>query len=139
MTGQVLGEKKCCNPINVHFEYKGPKLARYFYIFWLTSTTALLKENLLELQGWLSPFWKLEMSMMYVCLFYFSWHTVIVKSLKSEWRLNFNCVLLIIQLAEDIEILLSWTWEIPLSIQITFLLGKNISQHPETRLTILLY
>ena len=37
-----------------------------FYNSWQSSTILLLKEKPVELQGWLSPFWKLEMSLMYV-------------------------------------------------------------------------
>ena len=37
-----------------------------FYNSWQPSTILLLKEKPVELQGWLSPFWKLEMSLMYV-------------------------------------------------------------------------
>ena len=37
-----------------------------FYNSWQPSTILLLKEKLVELQGWWSPFWKLEMSLMYV-------------------------------------------------------------------------
>ena len=37
-----------------------------FYNSRQPSTILLLKEKPVELQGWLSPFWKLEMSLMYV-------------------------------------------------------------------------
>ena len=37
-----------------------------FYNSWQPSTILLLKEKPVELQGWWSPFWKLEMSLMYV-------------------------------------------------------------------------
>ena len=37
-----------------------------FYNSWQPSTILLLKEKPVELQGWLNPFWKLEMSLMYV-------------------------------------------------------------------------
>ena len=36
-----------------------------------TSTILLLKQKLVELEGWLHPFWKLEMSMMYIGPLYF--------------------------------------------------------------------
>lgn len=38
----------------------------WFLQFMTTFHNLLLKEKPVELQGWLSPFWKLEMSLMYV-------------------------------------------------------------------------
>ena len=49
---------------------------------------------------------KQELSM-YLVTLYFPWHEVLSWSLKSQWFLNFNYVLLIKKLAEGLEILSS--------------------------------
>ena len=54
-------EKNGTTSKNVHFEKKCPKSS--------TSITLLLKQKPLELKRWLSPFWKLEMPMMLLCMF----------------------------------------------------------------------
>ena len=64
---------------------------------------------------------------MNVRMFYVSWHKVLIWSLKNQWLLNFSCVLLIIKLAESLEILLSWPWEIPLSMDLTCFGGKFVT------------
>ena len=100
------------------FQEKGLKSCKH-------SISAILdnlpKENPVELQGYLNPFWKLEISVMYVSMFcYFSWHKLIIWKFENPWFINFNCVLVIIKLAQVLEILYSGLWEIPLPIQLTF-------------------
>ena len=55
-----------------------------------------------------------------VWMVYFSWHKVLIWILKNQWLLNFNGVLLVIQLVEGLGILLSWPWKTPLPILLTF-------------------
>ena len=42
---------------------------------------------------------------------------IIIWSLRNQWFLNFNCFLLLIKLANGLEILLWWPMGIPLPIQ----------------------
>ena len=61
---------------------------------------------------------------MHVCMVWFSWHKIPIWSHKNLWLLNFNYVLLIRELAEGLETLLSWPWDIPQLIELPFLGGK---------------
>lgn len=100
------------------FQEKEPKSWKHNISTFLDN---LSKENPLELQGYLNPFWKPEISVMYVSVFcYFFWHKLIIWKFENQWFLNFNCVPLIIKLAQVLEILFSGLWEIPLPIQLTF-------------------
>ena len=51
---------------------------------------------------------------------------------SKKWFINFNCVLLTIKLVEGLEVMVSWPWEMPLPIQLTFFGGKRLTQHCET-------
>ena len=53
---------------------------------------------------------------MYICKLYLFWHNVLIWSLENCW---FNFVLLIIRHAEDLAILLSLLWRVPLPMQLT--------------------
>ena len=61
-----------------------------------------------------------------VCMIYFSWHKIITWGLRNQWFLNVKYVLSIIKVAEGIKILLPWSREISLHMQLTFL-GKKFA------------
>ena len=61
---------------------------------------------------------------MHVCMVWFSWHKIPIWSHKNLCFLNFNYVFLIRELAEGLETLLSWPWDIPQLIELPFLGGK---------------
>ena len=85
----------------------------------------LLKQKLVEPQACFSSFWKLVMSMMYMSMYgYFSWHKIIIWSFKNQWFLNFNCVLLIIKLAEGFEFFLKTLGDT--SSQTTHIFGEKV-------------
>ena len=93
---KMLQHQKCT------FREKGPKSWKHISTF----LDNLLKEKLVELQWYLNSFWKPEISVMYVSMFdCFSWHKVIIWSIKNQCFLKFNSVLLIIKLAQVLEIL----------------------------------
>ena len=118
---KMLKHQKCV------FCEKGTKSEKTC-ILWQPSTILLLKQKLVEPQACFSSFWKLVMSLMYVSMYgYFSRHKIIIWSFKNQWFLNFNCVLLIIKLAEGLEFFFWRPWEIPLPKQLTFLRKKFIT------------
>ena len=72
---------------------------------------------------------------LYLHTVYFSWHKLLNYCLKNQWFLNLNCILLIIKLAESLEILL-YEPKGYSTIQHRWF-GNRLPQHPETRLIIL--
>ena len=73
---------------------------------------------------------------MNVCMLCFYRRKGFISSLENQCLLNFNCIVLIIKLAEGLEMLLSekylYKWNSHFSV-------KSLLQHPETILIILLY
>ena len=61
---------------------------------------------------------------MYVCMVYFYRYKVLLSRLKNQWFLNFNSDTT--KRTEDLEILESWSWHIPLPIQLTWLRRKGL-------------
>ena len=101
-----------------------------------------LKSNLkkpIELQSCFSAFWKIQFQCMYVSIPYFSWHKVLIWSIKNRWFLNFNYVFLIIKLAGGVWKSYHHDTGAYLYPGNSHIMGKSLSQHPETRLIILLY
>ena len=68
-----------------------PKNFKTYFSMWLQSITLLLKQKPVELNWSLSPFWKLEMLMMLLCMF----RLFILKQKKLKiWNVkneNFKC------------------------------------------------
>ena len=98
-----------------------------------------LKVEPVELKTYLSQFWELEMSMMYVSMYgYSSSHKVIIWSLKNQWfwNIDFYWVLLIMKLAEYLEDLSLYHepggYVYPDNVHF---LGKSWLQHPEINLS----
>ena len=79
----------------------------------------LLKTDWLDSKVDLADFINWKCQCIYLCTPYFSWHKVLIWSLKNYWFLNFNCVLLIMKIGQALEILLSWPWGTPLPMHLT--------------------
>ena len=60
--------EKNLNLKNVNFEYKGPKIKKKHHFY--TSTILFLNYKPVELKGWLSPFQKLLVVLVYMFSFF---------------------------------------------------------------------
>ena len=104
-------QQKFLQPDIGAFSVKGPK--------------SFCPEDWAQKQGWLADLinWKCQ----YICMPYFSWHKVFFRGPQIKLFLNLNSILVIIKLAEGLEILLSWPWRIPLSMQLTYFWEKFVT------------
>ena len=86
----------------------------YIYISWLhVCMSVCIWTDKLHYISWLHVSLSLCLS---VYLASFSWHRVLIWSLKNYWFLDFKRVLLLIKIAEGLETLFSWPCGTPLPI-----------------------
>ena len=62
-------QEKMTQPQKCTFWEEVPKNYKTYFSIWLPSITLFLKQYSVELKRLLSPFWKLKMSMMLLCMF----------------------------------------------------------------------
>ena len=130
---------KMLQPQKWTFQKEGPEiLKRQHFPLSKQRSTILIYKKLVQLQEKISPCWNLEILRIYAWLYmvymviwvymvHISWHKDFIWSLKKHWFLNRNCVLLTRDLAEVLEIFLSWRWGIPVPTKITFCWEKFVT------------